>query len=653
MKIHLAWIRATAAAALLAGAGVQPSTAQYVPYRPMPQPVAPTAQAAAPAGPRYASQQPYWQQAAQHAQSQAYQAPATTAAPYPQTSAAYVPTPTAMPAYAPTPAYTPAPAAAQAAQTYPPMQPYAPASAFTPTAAQYQPYPRIAYQQPEVAPTAEPKAEEPMPAPVQPEAATNGAAANGAEGQAQNGHVHNGAMYNGQSVPSYMNGCNCSTNGYAAGSHYTGDQACSDGYGLSDYFDNECHDSQWFGGVYYLFMERDRPSPQKLTVQAADTATFPYWPHGGTSVLVNPDHDFRSGAEVRFGSTFTICDECDTCDTGYNTGCYNGCGSCNTGCTSCASCCPPTVYAWEFAWWGLDDDANDQTYIPQTGYGIYGMVNFAGLGYDRDGDGTIENPVNGYYGYALPIPAASDEILAQRVRTNFKAQNLELNIIRFPVCNMSCGSCDSGCNSGCNAGCDPYGCEEQCKTLAFSMYGSAGVRYFRADDDFMYATEFNGTTQTAFDGWSYDDDNELFYDVQVDNNLLGPQLGWTMNYCYCRWNFFMNSTFGVFNNYIEQNQRMWSGGGGTVYFYGSNEEFNVSSDKNDIAFLGELRLGGSYDFSCHWRGVLAYRAVAMTGVATSTDQIASDYSNAEWVQIIDSDNSMIVHGVQIGAECRY
>ena len=79
----------------------------------------------------------------------------------------------------------------------------------------------------------------------------------------------------------------------------------------------------------------------------------------------------------------------------------------------------------------------------------------------------------------------------------------------------------------------------------------------------------------------------------------------------------------------------------------------MSSDKDDIAFLGELPLGGSYDISCHWRGVLAYRAVAITGVATSTDQIPTDFTNPEWVAIIDSDNSMIVHGVQTGVECRY
>ena len=82
-------------------------------------------------------------------------------------------------------------------------------------------------------------------------------------------------------------------------------------------------------------------------------------------------------------------------------------------------------------------------------------------------------------------------------------------------------------------------------------------------------------------------------------------------------------------------------------------ELPVRSDKDDIAFLGELRLGGSYDITCNWRAVAAYRAVAIAGMATSTDQIPDEFTNAEYVGIIDSDNSMIVHGLQVGAECRY
>jgi hypothetical protein len=160
--------------------------------------------------------------------------------------------------------------------------------------------------------------------------------------------------------------------------------------------------------------------------------------------------------------------------------------------------------------------------------------------------------------------------------------------------------------------------------------------------------------KAGHDGFYDGESNELYYDVQVENHLVGPQVGWTMNYNYaCKWNFFCNSTFGLFNNHIEHAQQMWGGGGGDVRFTGSGEDFYVESDKNDVSFLGELRLGGSYDITCNWRAVAAYRAIAVAGLATSTDQIPDEFTNPEWVAIIDSDNSMIVHGVQVGAECRY
>ena len=79
----------------------------------------------------------------------------------------------------------------------------------------------------------------------------------------------------------------------------------------------------------------------------------------------------------------------------------------------------------------------------------------------------------------------------------------------------------------------------------------------------------------------------------------------------------------------------------------------MQSSKDDVAFMGEMMLGGSYNFNCNWRGILAYRAIAISGVALSTDQIPEDFSNEAQVALIDSNGSLIIHGVQVGVECRY
>ena len=145
----------------------------------------------------------------------------------------------------------------------------------------------------------------------------------------------------------------------------------------------------------------------------------------------------------------------------------------------------------------------------------------------------------------------------------------------------------------------------------------------------------------------------LNHNIDVENNLVGPQVGWTTDYCWGKWNLFCNSTFGIFDNHMSVSQRMQDGDGQWARFTQDGSNFNVRSSKDSVAFLGELRVGTSYDISCHWRGVIAYRAVAITGLATSDEQLQNIYTDRYTVGLIDSDNSMIIHGVQVGAECRY
>ncbi len=478
-------------------------------------------------------------------------------------------------------------------------------------------------------------------------------------------------------------GCNCSAT-YGAGDYYNAPGCgCNGGTypdcGISSYFGlgESCNETQWFGGVYFMEMGRTNDAAIKLTAQVPTGSTYPFYPDGSTTVLSNRDvsFDFREGLEVRVGSTFTIgepCGACDSCSNGYGFG-YGG-----NGCSGCGSCAP-TIFAWEVAWWGINNDANTSTAVYDGTNRIFGMKNFVGLQYDRDGAGGAYayNPVNDYYGYALPIQATPAgppdgyiQVQAQRVRSDFKAQNLELNVIRFPVCDTCAGSCNGGCNSGCNGGCDTCGCnanytgcntcgcDDGCASLGFSMYGSCGVRYFHVVDYLSYDTEFGEASggvydQLTYNGFTFDNSNELCYDIDVKNNLVGPQVGWTTDYCYGKWNVFCNSTFGIFNNHMTSFQRVWSGGGGTVTFTGDGSSATVGSHKDAVAFLGELRTGVSYDLTCHWRAVAAYRAVAITGLASASGQMPSDFTNRESVAIIDSDNSAIIHGAQVGAECRY
>ncbi|MFO0790678.1 MAG: BBP7 family outer membrane beta-barrel protein [Pirellulales bacterium] len=633
MKIHLAWIRVTATAALVASVGVHPASAQYAPFKPLPpDPVAPAA--TAPATPYVAYRTPAaypqatagrFQPPAQayQAPTAAYQAPVTPVAPY-QPAAQY---------QAPAPQYAqPQVAYPQTAARYPAAYPYV---------ANAQPTEALPAPQ---APSTSAPVMESVPAPVEQGAPPAASAA---------------PMTSGYPAA----GCNCGNGSYQGNCYSTG--GCGTSYPeVSGYFGECNNENQWFGGVYWLFMTRDRPRGQLLTTEVDwSTAPDPYYPSKAGAVLCSnmAEYDFRSGVEVRLGSTFTVGESCGS-GCGYN-GCgygYNGCG-----CNSCAPSCG-TMYAWEVAWWGIDDSPFVKTVDEMPGMRMYGMKNFVGLEYDRDAGGMYNyRPLNDYYGYSMPIdmpgaPMAGDiRVLSQRLYTNFKAQNLELNLMRFP-CDVCTSSCNSGCGydaCGCGAGACG-GCDSGCGGSDLSMYGSCGVRYFRIDDDFGYDTEFAYYDGTSWDhtmpDWSTFDDEKIGYDINVDNNLIGPQLGWTTNYCVgCKWNFFLNSTFGIFDNHVNVRQRVWTGGDGTIRYTSTGDDMNFKESKDRIAFLGELRVGGSYDFTCHWRAVAAYRAIAATGIATTDGQLPSNFSDQNAVHEINADSSMIIHGVQVGAECRY
>ena len=158
-------------------------------------------------------------------------------------------------------------------------------------------------------------------------------------------------------------------------------------------------------------------------------------------------------------------------------------------------------------------------------------------------------------------------------------------------------------------------------------------------------------TPPAYTPW--DGEGELLYDIEVDNELAGFQLGANMNYCIsCKCNVFWNSSFGMYNNHIEVNQRVF-GEFGPATWTQTGADAVISADKDDIAFAGEMLIGTSYNFTCSCRGVLAYRAVAVSGIGLSVDQIPENFANEADVALVDSNGSLIIHGLQIGTEWRY
>lgn len=432
---------------------------------------------------------------------------------------------------------------------------------------------------------------------------------------------------------------------------------------------------QFFLGLYGLYMGRDNPGKATSVFLVDGAPAGTYYPDPGTDVLFatsEADVDFTGGGEIRVGTTF-------------------GCGT--DPCTGCAY----QPFAWEMGYWGLAEDSSVGEIVDDFGgtTRIYSQMNYAGLEYDRDGSGGTYGyrPVNDYYDYQKPIDSTSTNdirVLAVRVRQSFYAQNLELNFWRFGTAGVGAGlaggcgtglgglaggrgcgagACGAGaCGAGacgvgaCGAGCDSCGCGPVVRPQRFFLNGLLGVRYLQLDETFRNAVFFTrddgfgavaAGEPTAFPDDMPEDDNTIFHDVEVDNDLVGFQLGCSMNYVAgCRWTLFADTNFGVYNNHIDKYQRVFSPGGGTVRFVGTGENAAVRTSKDDVAFLGEIRTGVGYQVGCHCRLTAAYRVVAVSGVALAIEQVG-DMSSPETFGHIDSNDSLVLHGFQGGVEFKY
>ena len=182
-----------------------------------------------------------------------------------------------------------------------------------------------------------------------------------------------------------------------------------------------------------------------------------------------------------------------------------------------------------------------------------------------------------------------------------------------------------------------------------SFGASLGARWFRFDENFLYGVDVDTTSD--------DPTESAFYSIDMTNDLVGAQLGFLANYAATqRFSLFSEVKMGIYANYMQQSQLIAQGDGTVATINnGPNigQAWEFSSNKTDVAFLGELRLGGRFQISQNWSATAAYRAIAVTGVAFTTEQVPVNMGDIQGAQDIDSNGSLILHGIQVGAEYRF
>ncbi|WP_231956379.1 BBP7 family outer membrane beta-barrel protein [Posidoniimonas polymericola] len=173
-----------------------------------------------------------------------------------------------------------------------------------------------------------------------------------------------------------------------------------------------------------------------------------------------------------------------------------------------------------------------------------------------------------------------------------------------------------------------------------------GFRLFRFDERLQFASDPNDSMFT------YETD-ELYYDIDTQNLLVGCQLGGSVNRpmtgCF---SLTAVAKAGVFGNFCESSSRISGAAGTATINNGPNNgaSWMVSNDKVDVAMMAEMALGFAYQPTRRWRLTADYRVIGVSGVALPTNQIYHDLRGINDVALLQTNGHVILHGAYLGME---
>lgn len=216
--------------------------------------------------------------------------------------------------------------------------------------------------------------------------------------------------------------------------------------------------------------------------------------------------------------------------------------------------------------------------------------------------------------------------------------------------NAGCGqgACGVGGQCGPACGTGPVACGRPglglgrlaaARTRPFQFDLLAGIRFFKFDENFLFRSSTPGDYSNHI--------NDIYYDIDVDNRLIGVQVGGLVEYClFPSWTLTGGTKLGIYGNSISHRQQLYGLAGYAQANTGGyvGQDYNIMSTKTDVAFLGQFDLGMRYNINCHWSAGFGYRVVAVTGVALAPEQIPSDFSDYADATYINSNGGLILHG---------
>jgi hypothetical protein len=266
-------------------------------------------------------------------------------------------------------------------------------------------------------------------------------------------------------------------------------------------------------------------------------------------------------------------------------------------------CCSMT--GWEGLYWGLfPEDSTAYAYDTSVTGDLNPILNFDQLDYNG---ASADNYTN--------------DASVHRLRRSSEFHNAELNRLW-------------GVPTGCGT-CSPW----TVRTLA-------GFRYFRFEEGLEFAADPNDAMLTG-------EADELYYTIDAENNLYGLQLGGLVERrAWGRLGLTAGVKAGVFGNDASAQSRIGGAAGAATVNNGPNNGrvWDITAEKQDVAFLGEVQAGLTYQIGARWKAIGQYRVLGVSGVALPTNQIYPDLRGVQDVERLNTNGSLLLHGVFVGAE---
>lgn len=149
-----------------------------------------------------------------------------------------------------------------------------------------------------------------------------------------------------------------------------------------------------------------------------------------------------------------------------------------------------------------------------------------------------------------------------------------------------------------------------------------------------------------------------FYSSEVENALFGLQIGGRLEKQLQKgWGYTFGTRVGVYNNRVESRQRaeyQFADGSAAVpqLLFGDDagREFDFSGTDNELAFLGELDFGVTYQFRQRTRARFGFRGIAVTNVADAAGQFEDSLFDVDAVSEPKAFSDFIVGGFYFGVD---